>query len=151
MDLTIEARLYEPSDYETCLGLFRSNVPAYFAPSEEGDYREFLDELFGEYFLFEAEENGALACGGIYVDERERWVGIIWTIVRNDLLGKGIGRGLMEHLLERIGPTAREYPIYVDTSQHTRAFFEKLGFKVYEEWPDGYAPGLHRYDMRLDR
>lgn len=145
----MNSRPYLPADYDTCLALFRSNVPVGFAAGEEADYREFLDDLFGSYFLFE-DAPGAVACGGIYIDEAEQWAGIIWTIVRGDLHGQGIGRRMFAFLMEQIPETKRDYPVYLDTSQHALAFWEKMGFRVYEEQPDGYAPGLDRYDMKLE-
>jgi ribosomal-protein-alanine N-acetyltransferase len=145
----MNARPFAAPDYETCIQLFRSNTPTFFAESEESDYREFLDEIFGEYSVFE-DERGVVACGGIYIDEQERWIGIIWTIVRNDLRGQGIGSQMMAYLLGQIDEAHRDFPVYLDTSQYSRPFFEKLGFRVYEETPNGYAQGLHRYDMRLD-
>jgi len=145
----MNVRPFAATDYEACIQLFRSNTPIFFAEREEADYREFLDQYFGEYSIFE-DERGVVACGGIYIDEAERWIGIIWTIVRNDLRRQGIGRLMMSYLLGQIDSSHRAFPVYLDTSQHSRPFFEKLGFRVYEESPDGYAEGLHRYDMRLD-
>lgn len=42
-----------------------------------------------------------------------------------------------------------ETEVALDTSQHTRPFYERLGFRTVRVTPDAYAPGLHRYDMRL--
>jgi GNAT superfamily N-acetyltransferase len=145
----MNARSYTPDDREICLQLFRTNVPNYFGAHEEADYVEFLDDLFGEYFVFE-EEQQTVACGGIYVDEEERWVGIIWTIVDGRQLRKGIGRRMFDFLIGRIKGPQRAYPVYLDTSQHSLPFWEKMGFRVYEQEPDGYGPGLDRYDMRLE-
>jgi GNAT superfamily N-acetyltransferase len=145
----MNSRRYTPNDDEVCLELFRSNVPLHLAAIEEDDYRAFLDDPFGDYYVFE-DERGPVACGGLYVDDAERWVGIIWTMVRGDLLGQGIGRQMFAFLVDQIPESQRHFPVYLDTSQKALAFWEKMGFKVYDEQRDGYAPGLHRYDMKLE-
>lgn len=41
------------------------------------------------------------------------------------------------------------HAVELDTSQHTRGFYERVGFRVERVVPDGYAPGLDRCDMCL--
>ena len=49
MELTF--RLYDPSQVETCLSLFDSNCPAFFAAEERRDLFEFLSAAPLNYFL----------------------------------------------------------------------------------------------------
>ena len=37
----------------------------------------------------------------------------------------------------------------LDTSQHTRGFFERWGFTAASVTPNGYGPGLDRIEMRI--
>ncbi|MCV5925126.1 GNAT family N-acetyltransferase, partial [Escherichia coli] len=46
--------------------------------------------------------------------------------------GKGIGRRLMEHVLN-VGKQQRIYKFYSEVSITARPFYERLGFKVVQE------------------
>jgi hypothetical protein len=41
--------------------------------------------------------------------------------------------------------------VQLGTSQHSKEFFARFGFQTTRVTPDGYAPGLDRYDMTLSR
>src|SRR5208337_2424314 len=43
----MQIRSYAPADREICLKIFRSNVPGYFAASEEPEFARFLDGKIG--------------------------------------------------------------------------------------------------------
>ncbi len=40
--------------------------------------------------------------------------------------------------------------VVLDTSQHSRGFFERFGFQQVARHRDGYGPGLDRCEMRLE-
>ena len=63
--------------------------------------------------------------------------------------GRGIGRSLTQLRIERSLRDARVRDIFLHTSQHTAGFYERLGFTAIGVLEDGYAPGLHRCDMRM--
>jgi len=37
----------------------------------------------------------------------------------------------------------------LNTSQHTQGFYARFGFEAEKVTPDGYAPGIDRWDMVL--
>jgi len=39
--------------------------------------------------------------------------------------------------------------VVIETSQHTRGFYEGLGFRLTALVPDGFGPGIDRCDMVL--
>ena len=91
-------RAYRPSDFESCLLVFRSNSPEYFHPEEE---QEFIDWLKGaqinNYFVVEL-EGQIIACGGIYEDKNQKEVGLAWGMVSPDQQGKKIGSDLLKYM-----------------------------------------------------
>lgn len=66
--------------------------------------------------------------------------GLSWT-------GTGTSLTLARLELARAIPDIAE--LIMDTSQHTHGFYEKFGFTVTKVTPDGFAPGLDRWDMTL--
>lgn len=147
--MTLHLRPYRSPDQEACLRLFRSNVPNFFAPSEEADFAEFLEcEVDENYFVVEDEDAQLVGCGGVFL--RDDHAGFCWGMVEHSRHRGGIGTFL---LVERLEHLRRSYPhvstVQLDTSQHSRGFFARFGFVPTRVTPDAYAPGLDRYDMAL--
>lgn len=141
----MEFRPWRPSDLEGCLALFDSNVPDFFRELERLDFRDFLEDLPGPYFVLE-ESGEAVACGGVAA-EGDGTVSICWTMVRRDRHGEGIGR----HLMGACHAAAREIPgtlrARLETIPEVAAFFTRLGYRTVRVEPDGYAPGMDRVRM----
>jgi N-acetylglutamate synthase-like GNAT family acetyltransferase len=79
----------------------RLNTPAYFAPSEENDFIDYLENEVEDYFVLE--ENGKIVgCGGINYWEHGTVARISWDIVHPDQQGKGIGKKLTLFRIEEI-------------------------------------------------
>ncbi len=138
-------RSYEASDKKQCLRIFQSNIPKFFAVSEEADFLAHLENP-EHYFVLE-KNNQLLGCGGYGILDKQGY--LAWGMVHASQHGTGLGKRL---LLERLSLISQHEPvtsIVLDTSQHTFGFFEKLGFVTKNITNDGYAPGLHRYDMEL--
>lgn len=140
----MEIRSYTPSDREACLAVFDSNIPGYFLANERAMFAKFLDELDSPYFV--ADHDGAVvACGG-FADVDGTATRLTWGMVRRDLHRNGVGKLLLFYRLRRIGDLNKP-AVSLDTSQHTRAFFEKFGFRVVSIQQDGYGPGLDKIEM----
>ena len=142
-------RDYSPNDREACLAVFDSNVPEFFIPRERAEFAAFLDDLPGPYFVLE-DERGVVAAAGYAVNPGAATADLCWDMVRGDLRGSGFGRRLTEARLERIRREGSVRAVTLCTSQHTRGFYERLGFVTLKVEPDGFYPGLDRYDMRLE-
>lgn len=143
-------RVYREADREACLHLFRSNLPHFFAASEESDFAEFLDtEVDENYFVVEETPGGdLLGCGGVFITGDI--AGFCWGMVASHLHRRGVGTFL---LVERLRHLYTHHPhveaVKLDTSQHSKEFFARFGFQTTRVTPDGYGPGLDRYDMTL--
>lgn len=153
----MKIRPYAPADHAACLAIFAGNLPRYFAPAELPDFARWLDaqdagrlaypeSLAEPYFVVE-EAGQVVACCGLGILPGRPWLTMAWGMVRSDLHRQGIGRALLQHRLQLAATRYPSYMVALDTSQHTYPFFEKLGFQIMKITPDGYGPGLDRYDM----
>ena len=142
-------RDYTPADRAACLALFDSNVPEYFTTPERPGFEEFLDALPGPYLVLDSEQGELVACGGYAMNDEPGRADLCWGMVRRDLHTQGIGRQLTVERIERARQDPSVTMLALNTSQHTVPFYERLGFNTIEVIPDGYAPGLHRCEMRL--
>lgn len=142
-------REFTKNDTESVLAVFRSNIPKYFSPQEEAGLRNFLADIRSmKYFV--AENFGEIiGAGGIALNE-DKTVSLCWGMIRNDFLGKGLGKQLTEFRINLSRENFGNLPIVVSTSQHTQGFYEKFGFKLIERIPDGFAPGIDDCKMRLE-
>jgi len=145
----VRLRDYAPDDLDGCLRVFDSNVPRHFRDPEREEFRSFLAELPGPYIVLTSTRGEILGCGGYAIVSEERRADLCWGMVREDLHGTGLGRTLTTERLERAAADPAVSVVALNTSQHTRGFYEKLGFRTIEIVPDGYAPGLDRCEMRL--
>lgn len=148
MGVTI--RDYQPSDEVACLGVFNSNIPKYFAEGERQEYLRFLrDKADRQTYLVLEQDQEIVGCGGYYVKLGEGWGGLTFGMVEHSLHGTGLGKRLLLERLNRLVQIPKVEEIYLDTSQHTAGFFERLGFITEEITLNGYWDGLDRYDMKL--
>lgn len=141
-------RPYKKEDLPAALELFRKNTPEYFAPSEEVDFVEYLDQLLEDYFVLE-DAGRLVGCGGINYFEDEKEARISWDMVDPEFQGKGIGRKLVEHRLSVIKNKEKFERIRVRTSQLAYAFYQKFGFELEGIEKDFWAPGLDLYQMSM--
>ena len=141
-------RPYDPADLDAVVAIFRSNIPKYFGSGEEAGLRDFLEIRVEDYFVGELNDE-IIAAGGIALND-DQTVSLCWGMVRADHLGTGLGRELTEFRIEKSRKKHGDLPLVISTSQHTRAFYEKFGFRLIDHTPDGFGPGIDICKMRLD-
>lgn len=146
----MKIRAYRPSDLESVVAIFHSNIPKYFTPEEEPGLQDFLGEYAEDYYIVEV-DGEVVASGGIaYNDLELPTVSLCWGMVRKDFLGKGLGKELTKF---RIDLSRKKYPglpLTIGTSQHTQGFYEKFGFRLTDHTPDGFGRGIDSCKMRLE-
>jgi GNAT superfamily N-acetyltransferase len=139
-------RDYNAADFESCLRIFDSNTPAYFAPHERLDFVAHFEEQ-QIYFVLE-QDSLVVACGGLEQVRAGIWV-LTYGMVQRELHGQGLGTVLLEKRLEWLrGRGANE--LHLDTSQHSRGFYARFGFIERGFIANGYGEGLDRFDMVLE-
>lgn len=138
-----------PEDVAGCLEVFDSNVPDFFSDSERDEFRSFLENLPGPYYVLGGDE-GLAACGGYAVTAATGVADLCWGMVRRDLHGRGIGRVMTRLRVARAAQDNTTRQVALNTSQHTVGFYERMGFRLVEVTTDGYGAGLDRCDMVMD-
>ena len=144
-------RPYEPRDLDAVVEIFRSNIPKYFGHAEEPGLHEFLKtERAENYYVLEV-DGDVIGAGGIaFNDIDSPTVSLCWGMVREDFLGTGLGKVLTRFRIELARDKYPGLPITIGTSQHTRGFYEKFGFRLVENTPNGFGPGIDNCRMRLE-
>lgn len=141
-------RPYQPADLEACLRLFDGNTPHFFDPSERELFIGYLGRSTAPFFVIE--RNGAIvACGGYAIEPDGATASLTWGMVERTLHGQGIGQQLTAKRLDAIRTLAQLRQVQINTSQHTQRFYARFGFETIKVTPDGYGPGIDRWDMLL--
>jgi N-acetylglutamate synthase-like GNAT family acetyltransferase len=156
----MKIRAYIHSDRDACIGLFKSNMPYDFLPSELPDFINWLDRrepeqqataqqsFIDQYFV--AEADGRLTgCGGCYIDLDKKEATMTWGMVDRSLHKQGIGRALLQYRIDFIKAVNPDYTIVLNTTQFSAPFFKRMGFSVVTITKDFYSVGFDRYDMIL--
>ncbi|MBD1583678.1 GNAT family N-acetyltransferase [Pseudoalteromonas sp. S16_S37] len=131
---------------EACLTLFHSNLDKYFSDDETDEFEAYLatEALFNPYFVV-LNNLEVVACGGY--EKCGRAVGLCWGMVLKSNHGQSIGSFLLKYRLASILEEYGDSLVLIDTSQHTKGFYERHGFKVTHIVKDGYAQGLDKVHM----
>ena len=91
-----------------------------------------------------------VACGGLGLNEATGHATLDWGMVTRALHGQGIGRQLTQARLDQARATPGLSAVTLATSQHTQGFYAGFGFVMIQIIPDGFGPGIDRWDMTLD-
>jgi GNAT superfamily N-acetyltransferase len=143
-------RQYVSTDREACLAVFESNVPEFFLESERGEFLSGIDhENVRTYFVVEDDRGRVVACGGYLLDERNGAAWITWGMVARDQHRRGIGTFLLASRLARLWELGTVKVVHLDTTQHSRRFYERHGFVAERFVENGYGLGMHRIDLIL--
>ena len=142
----VSIRPFQPTDAEACIAVIRSNMPAYFSESDVEDFRSFLTELPGEYFVVE-HADAVVACGG-WADNDDDTCALTWGAVEAGLHRRGIGNALMKHRLGRIAEASERSILRIETTPEVAPFFERHGFRAVEKKPDGFGDGFDQWIMK---
>lgn len=141
-------RPYKSNDRDTLLNLLRLNTPEYFAPEEELDFQEYLENQIELYFVIEWAEQ-VVGCGGINFADQKTTGRISWDIIHPDFQRKSLGKILLDYRLSLLQSIPTIEKITVRTSQLAWQFYEKNGFRLVEIKKDFWAAGLDMYFMEF--
>ena len=142
-------RDYSPSDKESALQCFRSNVPGFFSPSDEAWFESALDEPDGPSFVVVNEE-GVIGFGGYEVSDTYNSAVLVFGQIHASWHGKGLGRMLLEHRIKHLREHAQPTRyLVVDTILKVAPFYVKHGFEIVAHWKEGFRDGTDRIDLRF--
>ncbi len=141
-------RKYNKLDQLKLIELIRQNTPEFFAPSEESDLINYLNEEVEDYFIIEKDDE-IIGCGGINY-EKAKSTGIIsWDIISSKHQGLGIGSKLLKYRLNELQKNHEINKVIVRTSQYAYPFYEKHGFELGYIKKDHWGKGFDLYYMEL--
>jgi ribosomal-protein-alanine N-acetyltransferase len=153
----VEILDYNGSHRQSCVDMFLSNTPSFFAPVEQPLFESWLDDLekgrqrkdavIYNYVLFE--DQLPVASGGFYVGALDHKARMAWGMVHRAHHRRGLGREFLNFRIRRIRQMFPYSLIALDTTQFSFGFYEKQGFVVTGITKDFYAPGMDRYDMEF--
>lgn len=159
--MNLQLRPYQPSDKEACLSAFKSNVPRYFTEEEIFDFESFLYRIETRDSIAQSPKqthyyvisvNGlVVGCGGFGDKDNTREITLAWGLIHKDFHKKGFGAVLLKFRLQEIKKLYPAVPLVIDTTQYSYSFFEKFGFVTTKITKNFYAPGMHRYYMKLQK
>lgn len=143
-----DIRLYQHTDYDSCVRIFKSNIPKFFDPEELPEFEDFLKKYAAESFWIIEQNNVQVGCGGIRI-RPDGTGGLCYGMVLESLHNKGFGKTLTNYRLLQLLESPYLKDITLDTSQHTYPFYERFGFKITSVQKDSYGAGLDCYNMKL--
>ena len=146
MNNSITIREYKSIDKSSVMNLIRLNTPEYFAPEEENDFSNYLDNERELYYVLLFNEK-IVGCGGINFAENKTIGKISWDILHPEYQGKSLGTRLLEYRIEKLESIKSVQKITVRTSQIAYQFYEKQGFELKEIKKDYWAKGFDMYKM----
>ena len=147
----IVTRAFVPEDRDACLAVFDSNVPKYLAPEERAEFFEFLNDVNDRdcRYLVLVQDGSVVACGGLFIEPHKHTAALSWGMVDRTLHRQRLGSRLTEARLAQARTIPGIEQLTLATSQHTQGFYARFGFVATRVTPDGFAPGLDRWDMVL--
>ncbi len=146
MNNSITIREYKSIDKSSVMNLIRLNTPEYFAPEEENDFSNYLDNERELYYVLLFNEK-IVGCGGINFAKNKTIGKISWDILHPEYQGKSLGTRLLEYRIEKLESIKSVQKITVRTSQVAYQFYEKQGFELKEIKKDYWAKGFDMYKM----
>ena len=141
-------RPYKKSDRKKLLELLRLNIPEFFDPSEEQDFKKYLDGHYEDYFVVE-ESGEIVGSGGINYLNGGIEANISWDMFHPAFQGTGLGTKLTKHRIDLIKDNPKVKMIGVRTSQLSYQFYARFGFEIIEIVKDYWAKGFHLYHMKM--
>ena len=142
----MDVQPYTITHRAACLSIFDSNTPHFFDSSEREEFATFLDGMACPYVVVVNTDGEVVGCGGYYRDEARNRTGLAWGMVARPWHRQGVGRILMDHrlaALKEMGATT----VTVRTSQYSRGFFERCGFRVVRVEPTGFTPEIDLVEL----
>lgn len=142
-------RPYHPSDLPQVLRIFQLNIPEYFVEEEAWELELYLIEHPDTYLVME-EAYQIVGGAGIILSDQGETGSITWVFFHPEHQGKGFGRALVNHCLEKLRHEHQVNKVIVKTSQLAAGFFSKFGLVVEATEKDFWAPGLDLHWMEME-
>jgi ribosomal protein S18 acetylase RimI-like enzyme len=77
--------------------------------------------------------DGERAVGRLFVDRREREIGIVDIALLPEARGRGLGTALLRDLIAESEASGRPLEVHVEVENPARSLYDRLGFRVVED------------------
>lgn len=134
-------RPYQPVDFQEVIGVFNTNVPDFFDPSETQDLFHYLEQEIEDYFVI-IKDAQIVGAGGINYDTDGITARLSWDFLDRNMQQNGAGTLLTRHRILHVQQLPHIQRLIVRTSQMAEGFYQKMGFEVKERLPDYWAKGF---------
>ena len=124
----MDARRYDPSDREDCLGVFDSLTPPPPEFVNRPGFEAWLDDNAARNFVLEHDES-LVGCGGYSLSPDGSVAVLRWGMVRADCQKMGVGRFLLMYRIREIGKHSEAQTVLVQVPRNAVGFYEKQGFR----------------------
>ena len=143
----MKIRRFHQKDTPALVALLRSNTPQYFAPSEEKDFVDYLNNYSENYFVVEVGDKIIGSGGFNHGFDNGSITRISWDMVHPDQQGMGVGTALTRYRIDEIKKNPAVNQIVVRTTQFGFKFYESVGFQLESVEKDFWAQGFDLYQM----
>ena len=97
--------------------------------------------LDAEHAVVTVRQDGvALDVGRLWLDRRADAVHVLDISILPEWRSQGLGRRVLQHLMDEAKATSRTLTIYVEVGNTARHLYDRLGFQ-----PDGQPDGVHQF------
>ena len=148
---------YESKFKSACISAFISNVPEYFTTEEIQQFESFLDHfeenvypdttIRRTYFYVLLLDEALIGCGGFGDKDANQRISLAWGLIHRDYHRQSFGKLLLQFRLKEIRNCFPESSVYLDTTQYSSPFYEKLGFELLSITKDFFETGMHKHEL----
>jgi len=141
-------REYKASDKEVCLQIVKSNIPEYFSEEDYAKATKWFESIDFPNFYIIYNDNHVIGFGGFSFENNQ--AKLLFGLIHKQYHKQGYGKILSEFRINKIWEINPEITIYLETTEKTFGFFERLGFKTVKIIPGHYYGNFDMYEMILD-
>ncbi len=148
---------YAEECYNSCMDIFISNTPDYFAYDEQPHFEDWLKAQGNgklahpvsekEFYYVLIDLNKVIGCAGFLLAKNSGEIYLSWGMVHRQFQKLGYGKLLLDYRLQSIEQSHPNKKIRLSTTQDIAPFFEHYGFKTINIKEKYYAQNLDRYEM----
>lgn len=122
-------RPYSNTDKEKLFEIFHLNVPKYFGGEELKDFESYLKKYSDTYYVF-TEKDKIIGGGGYHFSDNKTAARISWDLLHPGAQGKGFGKQIVKHCIEKATSESSVKKLVVWTSNQAHQFYGKFGFEL---------------------
>ena len=122
-------REYRHEDFETCVSIYRSNLPDLLPPDILPDFENFLREGCSYILIVEC-DGQVVGTGSLALQGDSSNSHLAYGMIHRAHHGKGFGASLLAARLSLSDPSSWPTQVHLETSPFSGNFFAQFGFRI---------------------